>query len=91
MRFGAMIFKLYQKNNVMPESELDEIEKEYKKWLDGAAKDNKMTAKVVEWQELWWVRMIVAGVYMWLQKKVYDWMHPEFDGDDDDEDDDERD
>lgn len=88
MRLGDMLFKLYRKNEIMSESELEEIEKGYRKWKDEEAPNNKVTRWLVEKQEIWWVRMLVAGVYMIVQKWVYDWMHPDFESEDDDDDDD---
>lgn len=92
MRIGDMLFKLYEKNQVMGSNELDEIKEDYRKWL-AAEKEkpsNKVSAFVIKWQDQWYVRMVVAGFFMWAQRKVYEWMHPEYD-EDEDEDDDDRD
>lgn len=85
MKITDCLFKIAEKNALMSEAELDEVRGKSKEWFASKAQTTKIGKWLNETQELWYVRLIVAFLFVFVNRAVWDYMHPENGLDDDDD------
>lgn len=87
MRLGDVLFKTVEKNEIMSSSEVDEIKGKYKEWLEKKANESKVGAWIKKEQEEWYWRIGLAYFFVWFQRWIYNFMHPEVEEEEEEDDD----
>lgn len=85
MRITSALFKIAEKNNLMSEAELDGVKADAEKWFKEKQASSKIAKWISETEQLWYVRLIVAYLFVFFNRTIWDYMHPEENGDDDDD------
>lgn len=87
MNFIEMLFKLVAKFIDLPQADIDQMRIDAKSWVD-QNKDHQVFGKIIEIQNLWFMRLLFCFVMLWLTRVIASWLTRDFGEDDEDEDED---
>lgn len=87
MKLIEFIYKLIERYVPITKAEVAGLQKEAQEWYDKKAEETKIGKTVKDYSETWWVRTILAVLFIAAQRWIRDFMNPETSVDEDEEDD----